>query len=442
MLVPFRLQHRLRKSVLCYDRELNVERSLRSDFPFIDNTLKMSGGKRKFEDRDPLDTVEGEDHARKTSRLAQPGPREPGNSNTVNIEVKNALGDNPQNQSPDSSLGLTPLLDFSTLTTAEEISERFESVARELLCNMVLSVVQNGSCTDLDILELEFYLQKSHCHEDPFTHGSVEQEHSGQWYFHRSPRRADTSAPGLPVTAAGGYRGGTRKGLDLTVGGPTVIQTSNATVTIRGGALLRSVRRRTDNKVICGPSLLVDEILRLSGAPTIDHLVNTAWNGDISALSPPTLSRDTFVYLRRATPDPSVWERPTVYRSPRIGLDLSNPTTTESVTHPRVVFVGRPYRYFTHPELLASKGRAQTFVGLYTVLRESKDYAEDSMELKKALRDIMRVGEQMVSKYMADYRSGYQVGKLKSFVGPSGKGVCQSTSEYLKMMGTLRKALR
>lgn len=64
------------------------------------------------------------------------------------------------------------------------------------------------------------------------------------------------------------------------------------------------------------------------------------------------------------------------------------------------------------------------------------------MKLKKALRDTMRLGEQTVSKYMADYRSGYQVGKLKSFIGPSGKGVCQSASEYLKMMGTLHKALR
>ena len=63
----------------------------------------------------------------------------------------------------------------------EEISERFGLVAQELLCNSTLSVVQNGTRTDLDILELEFYLQKARCHEDPFTHGSAEQEYSGQW---------------------------------------------------------------------------------------------------------------------------------------------------------------------------------------------------------------------------------------------------------------------
>lgn len=243
------------------------------------------------------------------------------------------------------------------------------------------------------------------------------------------------------MTAAGGYRGGTRKGLDLTIGGPVVIRTSNSPVTIRGGALLRTVRRRTDNQVICGPSLLVDELLRLSGAPSIDYLVNTAWSGDISALSPPTQVRDTFMYLQRATQVPSSGTCPIVYRSPRIGLDLSNPDTTDSITNPRVVFVGKPYRYFTHPKLLASKGRVQTFIGLHTMLRESKGYTEDSMELKKALRDTLHLSEQIVSKYMADYRSGYQVGRLKSFIGPSKKGVCQSASEYLKMMGALRKAL-
>ena len=34
---------------------------------------------------------------------------------------------------------------------------------------------------DYEIIELEFYLQKSGLHEDPFTHGSDEQRQSGRW---------------------------------------------------------------------------------------------------------------------------------------------------------------------------------------------------------------------------------------------------------------------
>ena len=259
-------------------------------------------------------------------------------------------------------------------------------------------------------------------------------------YFHRSPRRADTPGPsGLPVTATGSYRGGTRKGLDLTIGSLVASQAPHTPVTIGGGVLLRTVRLREENKVICGPSLLVDELLRISGAPTLDHLVNTTWNGDIFALSPPTSPRSTFMYLQRAPWGSSAG---TIYRSPRIGLDLSNPDTTESIVDPRVAFVGKPYRHFTRPALFAYKGRAQTFVGLYNMLIESEGYAEDSIELKKALRDMLGLGEQNVSKYMADYRSGYQSGKLKPFIGRSGKGVCQSATEYLRMMGALRKALQ
>lgn len=157
----------------------------------------MSGAsKRKLEDGDTSNTAEGKGdavlepgtivllaltssrsgYARKTSRLAYPDPcTEPGDSNTVRTEdKKHNLDGTLQHQ-------IAPLLDFSTLTTMKEISERFQVVAQELLCSTILSVVRNGTRTDLDILELEFYLQKVHCHEDPFTHGSPEQEYSGQW---------------------------------------------------------------------------------------------------------------------------------------------------------------------------------------------------------------------------------------------------------------------
>jgi len=77
--------------------------------------------------------------------------------------------------------GLSSLLDFTALSSPEHISARFESIAHELLCTHILSIVHNNVHIDYEILELEFYLQKAGCHEDPFTHGSVEQERSGQW---------------------------------------------------------------------------------------------------------------------------------------------------------------------------------------------------------------------------------------------------------------------
>ena len=50
-------------------------------------------------------------------------------------------------------------------------------------------------------------------------------------YFHRAPRRANTDPLVPSTTAAGGYRGGTRKGLDLTFGGPVLPLSSQAATT-------------------------------------------------------------------------------------------------------------------------------------------------------------------------------------------------------------------
>lgn len=76
---------------------------------------------------------------------------------------------------------LGSLLDFSALSSLEDVSARFDAIAQSLLCTHVLSIVHNNVRTNYEILELEFYLQKAGCHEDPFTHGSIEQERSGQW---------------------------------------------------------------------------------------------------------------------------------------------------------------------------------------------------------------------------------------------------------------------
>ncbi|KAG2747183.1 hypothetical protein P692DRAFT_20737728, partial [Suillus brevipes Sb2] len=74
------------------------------------------------------------------------------------------------------------LLDITSLYSQDDISARLDSISGALsLSEYYFSVIHGSSQTDYEILELEFYLQKSGCHKDPFTHGSAEQGHSGQW---------------------------------------------------------------------------------------------------------------------------------------------------------------------------------------------------------------------------------------------------------------------
>jgi hypothetical protein len=73
------------------------------------------------------------------------------------------------------------LLDFSALDNISAISDRFDQVGSALLHNHMLVVRYGEVQTEFRILELEFYLQKHACHEDPFTHGSEEQKICGRW---------------------------------------------------------------------------------------------------------------------------------------------------------------------------------------------------------------------------------------------------------------------
>ncbi len=72
---------------------------------------------------------------------------------------------------------LQRLLDFSSLANETDILHRFEDIANEILLRFRLVVNR----TELEILELEFYLWKDRVHEDPFTHGSEEQKVLGRW---------------------------------------------------------------------------------------------------------------------------------------------------------------------------------------------------------------------------------------------------------------------
>ncbi|CDO77230.1 hypothetical protein BN946_scf184747.g43, partial [Trametes cinnabarina] len=363
------------------------------------------------------------------------------------------------------SLELPELLDVSHLDSMDAISARFEQIASELLHNYYIEIARDGRAGQLEILELEFYLYMTGTHEDPFTHASPEQAQSG-----KPPRR--NNDPTAAAASPSGFRGGTRKGLDLTFGKPLGVRaskyfpqpqggtpeglSSEKTSVLRGGILLRSIRRVSDGKVISGPSLLVDEILRASGASEILELIAVNWDGDITAFPPtpvPTY-RLSSMWLRRRdglqTADTNVAsqdrkpDKPRIFRSPRIGLDISHPSITPASagTHPRVTFVARPYRFFVSPHLLTANGRGQTFLGVYDAL-QAAGYCESDGELVEELARLTGVKGPTAAKYLAALRVGLRANSagnaLGVWIGPNGKTVLSSVTAWLEMTGTLRR---
>ncbi|KZT70250.1 hypothetical protein DAEQUDRAFT_737479 [Daedalea quercina L-15889] len=356
------------------------------------------------------------------------------------------------------------MLDFTQLTSLDGIANRFTEIASALLHHYRLSVDVEGGEAEYELMEIEFYLYHPSCHEDPFTHRSHEQQQAGQWYFHRAPRRSGSEQP---VQAHGsGYRGGTRKGLDVTIG---IIQNalpkrdnerdtacdspssgSAETAHPRGGILLRTMRRISDNKIFSGPSLLVDELLRASRVNSIAELVTDKLHGDTSAFSvvfggtasnasPAPTPASVQLRLKRSRTNSSR-AKLRIFQSPRIGLDLSNPEIPKEnpYQHPRVQFVARPYRYFVHPHLLTANGRGQTFLGVHHQCADQAHLENDEEVLEEIMR-LTGLKAQTAKNYLAEYRFGLEKGQLKAFLGAAGKGASAAPITFLRMMGTLVK---
>lgn len=204
---------------------------------------------------------------------------------------------------------------------------------------------------------------------------------------------------------------------------------------MRGGILLRTVRRVSDQHIISGPSLLVDEILRVSSAASLIDRVENHWLRDISICSHSPKAKSWLSLMRKEGSNTSG----IIYNSPRIGLDLSHPSAKVEKENPRLRFVCALYRFFMHPELLIANGRGQTFLGV--VLGAPKAFACSAEEL--VLKMPKRVGLQpaTAAKYLATYRAARETGDVHHFIGSPGKGAGSSAIPFLQMVGAIRRYL-
>lgn len=191
-----------------------------------------------------------------------------------------------------------------------EDPEDFEYIARRLLSRGVLRI---GSVT-YRILEIEFYLYNEE-HPDPYCHCHALQKESNVFYFH----------PG----------GGTRQGLDLTIGKENVY----------GGILLRTIQQVIEKKVFNGPSLTVDELVEKIPNVKTEYQGKNIFVDPLFSIS---FMNDVFD------------EEEVIWQSPRIGL---LPPRNDSTTPAWEKFLAKPYRFLINSKAI-KKGKAQTIFGL------------------------------------------------------------------------------
>lgn len=212
----------------------------------------------------------------------------------------------------------------------------------------------------LRVAEVEFYL-KSADHPDPFAHANAVQRHWGRWYFHRS---------------GGSFRGGSFKGLDLTLGDdPAAV-----------GVLLRTVVT-PDGTLIDGPSRLVDYLLRATGAATVAEL-DAQLPGAFDAALP--------VHLRGAADRGAA-----VVATARVGLSLKR-----AGAHPAMPrYVGLRYRFLTEPPRVRP-GRPQLVAALH---RDKFSAAE--------IRERTGIAAGVIGRYVAAFDEGHAARDLARHVG-------------------------
>jgi hypothetical protein len=230
--------------------------------------------------------------------------------------------------------------------------------------------------TPLRVAEVEFYL-KSARHPDPFAHAHPVQRDWGRWYFHRF---------------GGAYRGGSFKGLDLSLGDGT------ATV----GVLLRTAVF-PDGEVIDGPSRLVDRLLALTGA---------AKAAELDARLPADAALDPRALLHFRAADDRGDE---VLVTGRVGLSLKRAAAFPKM--PR--YVGRRYRYLTEPRRIGP-GRPQLVAALHAGGRDAKEIRE---------RTGIAVG--VIGRYAAAFDEGRAARDFGRYVGRELSAV-----ERCRLLGT------
>ncbi|KAF8998861.1 hypothetical protein BDQ17DRAFT_1428239 [Cyathus striatus] len=209
------------------------------------------------------------------------------------------------------------------------------------------------------------------------------------------------------------YEGVSRKGLDLTFGNP----------------IPSSIPLGDTPAVISGPSLLADEVLSQSKVVSIAELVEMK------------LGEDTSAFLDASK------ERLCCLDLSHLGVTFLSTDARENF-HPRIKFLLRPYRYFTHPNELTSNGRPQTFLGIFhhllsdlqsTSQSSNRDRMIRSGVFFKRLSGTMVLQEKSVEKYIDVYEVG-RLGGLKAlegFIGPKGKGKASSPVGWLTLAGAL-----
>ena len=165
-----------------------------------------------------------------------------------------------------------------------------------------------------NICELEYYYKNQSDHQDPYVHSDCLQLESDTFYFHRINGK--------------GYKEGTFKGVDITFGSKCNSE--------YGGLLIRTIKNIESGKIVEGPCLVVQEILKAFDLVKVRNYVTSKDNMNI-------YNKDNQVWIEHIKRYSS-----SINYSPRVGLKFKPGRSLEQ----KIKYVMRNYRATTIPNTL------------------------------------------------------------------------------------------
>lgn len=200
---------------------------------------------------------------------------------------------------------------------------------RKLIHNILhrTSLVRNFSSSRATktyrIVELEYYYS-SLSHPDPYVHLDPHQSFWLCWYFHRQNGKS--------------YKGGTYKGLDISIGDiGSPIDHPGKENKGAGGLLIRSIMNIETGEVIQGPCKVVNELLHQpnSDSLSVHDLVSELQNSALSDSLPVRIESQNTLTFQRIKSNGHM-----ILRSPRVGLTFRRVSPIQGRD-----YLMAPYRY-------------------------------------------------------------------------------------------------
>ncbi|KAJ1954980.1 hypothetical protein IWQ62_005632, partial [Dispira parvispora] len=216
---------------------------------------------------------------------------------------------------------------------------------------------------------------------DPFAHAHPLQKDPGIYYFHH-------------VGQSTGYREGSRRGFDITLGfsGNSLdsgCSSPSLAGEVRAGVLIRTIQNLASQELVSGPCLVVNTVLNFFGVPTVKDMVNDVLQGDLGVdpgplASPAGVTRTRpwyFVnqdgpwdhvsnevrqqltnWIQTNQPSDEI-PSPTLLSTPRVGLGFN---AAKGHLDAQIQYLFKPYRYLPvgMGYKMLTKGRPYTVLGI------------------------------------------------------------------------------